>query len=316
MSGAFLNTNDPFFNLALEDHLLHNTNDEFFLLYINQPSILVGRHQVIYREVDIFEAENLNIPVIRRISGGGTVYHDPGNLNFSFIRNTTEGKQVDFELNTKPVIEFLKTIGITALLTGKSNITVNGLKISGNAEHVFRKRVLHHGTLLFNTSADIMRRLIRSETLNYQTGAVASNRAEVANISDLTGRFDSVHSFASSLFEFVAGSLDIHEDMNFGNTRNDAPGLLADSRYRTWEWNYGFTPPYTFRNTFAAFDCSNILEMNVRDGIIWKCSISGSEKLSLFAKTLIGCRHYHIELREKLTGSGIPVTEDTIRFFF
>lgn len=316
MSGAFLNTNDPFFNLALEDHLLHNTNDEFFLLYINQPSILAGRHQVIYREVDIFEAVNLNIPLIRRISGGGTVYHDPGNLNFTFIRNTSEGKQVDFELNTKPVIEFLKTIGITSMLTGKSNITVNGLKISGNAEHVFRKRVLHHGTLLFDTSFDIMRRLIRAETMNYQTGAVASNRAEVVNIRNLTDRFDSVHSFASALFGFVAGRLNIQKDIKVDNNLNDAIGQLAESRYRTWEWNYGFTPPYTFRNTFTACGCNNNLEMNVRDGIIWKCSISGSEKLSSFAKTLIGCRHCYDELNEKLTGSGIPETEDILRFFF
>lgn len=315
MSGALLNTHDPFFNLALEDHLLHNTREEYFLLYVNDPSVVVGRHQVIFREVDIFEAENLNIPVIRRISGGGTVYHDHGNINFTFIRNTSEGKQVDFELNTKPVIGFLNSIGIPAKLTGKSNITVDGLKISGNAEHVFRDRVLHHGTLLFRSSVETMKRLLRDESQAYTTGAVASNRAQVVNIRNLTDRFDSPDAFSAALLKYVAGNINGLEVIKHIGMQEDAE-LLAASRYRAWEWNYGYTPPYTFKSNFHALGSQNTLEMSVRDGIIWKCSIAGSERLSLFAKTLIGCRHDHREMREKLSGSDLTLPEETIKLFF
>ncbi|NMC40835.1 MAG: hypothetical protein GYA43_06645, partial [Bacteroidales bacterium] len=264
----------------------------------------------------IFEAEHLNIPVIRRISGGGTVYHDHGNVNFTFIRNTDEGRQVDFELHTKPVIGFLNSIGISARLTGKSNITVEGLKISGNAEHVFRDRVLHHGTLLFRSSVETMKRLLRDETLTYTTGAVASNRAAVVNICDLTDRFDSPDAFSTALLEYVAGNINGLEIMNKDTGWHEAAELLAGSRYRTWEWNYGYTPPYNFRSTFPALGCHNILEMSVRDGIIWKCSITGTERLSSFAKTLIGCRHDYREIKEKLSGSDLTLPEETIKLFF
>jgi lipoate-protein ligase A len=149
-------SDDPSFNLAVEELLLKNRNNEYLILGINKPSVIIGKHQSAHREINTrFVTEN-NIPVIRRISGGGTVFHDKGNLNFTFIRQSEAGKQIDFRKYTKPVIDFLYSLGVEAKFEGKNDLKTDGLKISGNAEHVHRNRVLHHGTLLFSTSLEII----------------------------------------------------------------------------------------------------------------------------------------------------------------
>ena len=179
-----LETHDPFFNLALEEVLLKSRQEDYLILYINDPSVIIGKHQAAHREVNTkFITEN-KIPVIRRISGGGTVFHDRGNLNFTFIRQSEEGKQIDFRKYTKPVIDFLVSLGIDARFEGKNDIKVDGLKISGNAEHVYRNRVLHHGTLLFSSSIHMLKNSIRSDKSCYTTRAVDSNPASVMNLNE------------------------------------------------------------------------------------------------------------------------------------
>ncbi len=177
-----LKTHDPYFNLALEEVFLKCRDSEYLILGINDPSVVIGKHQVAHREVNTKFITRNNIPVIRRISGGGTVFHDGGNLNFTFIRESEEGKQVDFKKYTWPVIHFLNSLGINANLEGKSDIKVDGLKISGNAEHVYRNRVLHHGTLLFSSSINSLRNSIREDKSCYVTRAVNSNPSSVINL--------------------------------------------------------------------------------------------------------------------------------------
>lgn len=180
-----LNSTDPFFNLALEELLLRNRKEEYLLFYINSPSVIIGKHQVAHREADTEFIMKNEIPVIRRISGGGAVYHDRGNLNFSFIMQSKKGSQVDFRKYTKPVIDFIGTFGIDAKFEGKSDLTVNGFKISGNAEHVFRERVLHHGTVLFDTDIEMLNKSLRKNTSGYSTRAVKSNPSQVMNMKHL-----------------------------------------------------------------------------------------------------------------------------------
>src|SRR5512137_1221492 len=125
-------SHDPFFNLAAEEYLLHDRKEDFFILSVNDPSVIIGKHQVTHREVNTRFTTSRKIPVIRRISGGGAVYHDRGNLNFAFIRQSEHGKQVDFRYYTQPVIDFLGSLGVAAVFGGKNDLTVDGLKISGN----------------------------------------------------------------------------------------------------------------------------------------------------------------------------------------
>ena len=182
-------TTDPFFNLAIEELLLKSYNEEYLLLYVNSPSVIIGKHQSGHREVNTrFVYEN-QIPVIRRISGGGTVFHDSGNLNFCFILRSEQGKQVDFRKYTQPVIDFLASIGVNASFEAKNDLKVDGLKISGNAEHIHGDRVLHHGTLLFSTSLDMLRKSIRKDPSNYISRAVVSNPSPVTNLNGIINSF-------------------------------------------------------------------------------------------------------------------------------
>ncbi|MGQ9619823.1 MAG: lipoate--protein ligase family protein [Bacteroidales bacterium] len=316
MSGAILETYNPFFNLALEDFLLHERDGEYCLLYFNDPSVIVGRHQVIYRETDIFVAESLKIPIIRRISGGGTVYHDRGNLNFTVIRNSPKGKQVDFALHTRPVIEFLRNEGVEATLSGKSDITVDGLKISGNAEHVYRERVLHHGTLLFDTSLETMNLVIRNTTEHYSTKAIESNRIPVINLKGKISNINSADELARRMFDYLSEYFREMEIFKLTEEEKADVDSLADSRYRTWEWNHGFSPSYEFRNCFEADGIKHTLSMYVRDGIIWKCSIEGSDEMAFAAKQMIGCRHIFDDIKRIFELEHMKVDDAIIRKFF
>ncbi len=316
MTGALLNTNDPFFNLALEDYLLHKGEEESCFIYTNNPSVMVGRHQVIYLETNVFEAYNLDIPVIRRISGGGTVYHDRGNLNFSFIRNSEAGMQVDFAFYTKPIIEFLNQYGIPAVFSGKSDITVEGFKISGNAEHVYRERVLHHGTLLFNTSLETMKRLIRERSVFYNTKAVESNRSNVINLKGKIKGIESIDKLAEKLFEFMVDYFKITGTFELTGEAIAEITSLSDSKYRTWEWNYGLSPAYEFNSSFEWDGIPHSVNMYVRDGIIWKCNIEGSNEMSVAGKELIGCRHMYEDIKKILCGKFANIDNSIIIRFF
>ncbi len=200
-----LQTTDPFFNLAVDEYLLRNSKEDYLILGVNSPSVIIGKHQVAHREADTkFVSEN-GIPVISRISGGGTVYHDPGNLNFSFISQSTAGRQVDFRNTYLPVTEFLASAGVMADFEGKSDLKVNGLKISGNAEHVYRERVLHHGTLLFNTRLDVLKGSLRDDTSRYSTRAVDSNPSSVMNLKDVMNQIKDIEVLKSRMLTYFIG---------------------------------------------------------------------------------------------------------------
>ncbi len=316
MSGAILETHDPFFNLAVEDFLLHNCKGDYFLLSVNNPSVIIGRHQIIFREVDVFAAETLNIPVIRRISGGGTVYHDRGNLNFTFVRNSEKERQVDFERQMRPVIEFLNKEGMEAMMSGKSDITVEGLKISGNAEYVFRDRILHHGTLLFDTSPDIMKQLIRPVTDAYTTKAIESNRAAVTNLKGRLRNINTVDELASEMMRFMKDYFICIENLSFTDMELAEIKSIVEKKYMSWDWNYGFTPAYTFTSDFEIGGNTGRVRMFVKDGIIWECNITGSEKLALTGKMLIGRRHLFDDIKEVFLSEGVMISDEALKRFF
>jgi lipoate-protein ligase A len=311
-----LESSDPFFNLAIEEVLLKNRMDDFLILGINGPSIVIGKHQSAHRESDTMFAEMNRIPVIRRISGGGTVFHDSGNLNFGFIIQSESGKQVDFRRYTRPVIDYLATIGIEARLEGKNDLKIDGLKISGNAEHVFRNRVLHHGTLLFSSSLSMLRNAIRKDTSHYSTRAVASNPSPVMNLSDKVKIFDDISQFRAGMWDYFLRS--IPDAQPYILTVNDIEEAtaLASSKYRTWEWNYAYGPEYSF-NTAFRFENSNILfSITVKEGIISECEIQGSGRLPSVAEKLIGCRHMPYDMLKLFYGAGIAIAKEDIYLFF
>jgi lipoate-protein ligase A len=304
-----LNSTDPFFNLSVDEYFLKNSNGEYFILSINDKSVIIGKHQSAHRETDTKFITRHNLPVVRRISGGGTVFHDPGNLNFTFILNSNEGKQIDFRKYTLPVIGFLSSIGIDAKFEGKNDLKTGGLKISGNAEHIYRNRVLHHGTLLFDSDIELMRGTLRKDTSKYETRAVRSNPSSVTNlvrvINNADNHFDTIHEFKSRMLDWFLNNSPGSGVVDLSDKEIEDIKSLAETKYRTWEWNYAYGPEYHFSTSFEYDKTVSYCSLFVKDGIIWEIEIKGSMELERAGKELIGCRHMPYDIQQVLEKENI-----------
>lgn len=235
---------NPYFNIACEDFLLKNFKDEIFFIYRNDASLILGKHQNAFSEVNHRFVEKMKIPVVRRISGGGTVYHDPGNLNFCFITTPSPGEDlVDFKKHTSPIIASLATYGIEAKLGSRNELTVDGKKITGTACHVSRGRVLHHGTILYNANLDHLEESINGDIERYQDKAVKSVRSIVTNIAEKIGAKPDVDKFIAELFEKITNNMG---GTIFDITKDQVAVIdksIAD-KFNTWDWNYGYSPRF------------------------------------------------------------------------
>lgn len=300
MQCIILPSSDPYFNLAADEFLLRNSGDEFFLLSINERSVITGKHQIPHRETDTRFITEHGIPVIRRISGGGTVFHDPGNLNFTFILNSSEGKQIDFRKYTLPVISFLDSLGIDARFEGKNDLKVGGLKISGNAEHVFRNRVLHHGTLLFSADLDFLGRCIRKDTSVYETRGVSSNPSPVTNLAGMLGSIRDTFHFRDLMIKWFLANQPGSFISSISDNETSMISELSETRYKSWEWTYAYGPPYRLRKVFNYGGKEASCDLSVKDGLIIKCNLTGDGDLEKAGKKLEGCRHIVRAVREIL----------------
>jgi lipoate---protein ligase len=310
-----LESNDPFFNLAADEYLLKSRREDFLVLSVNSPSVIIGKHQVAHREIDTAFTDANNIPLLRRISGGGAVFHDEGNLNFSFILQSTQGHQVDFQKYTRPVIEFLLTLGVDARFEGKNDLKVDGRKISGNAEHVFRQRVLHHGTLLFATNLQLLRNSLRKDASSYSTKGVSSNPSPVMNLNEILPGM-SMNDFTTGLLEFFLRSENGNSLINLTPQENLEILSISESKYRKWDWNYAYGPEYTLSRKFSYNEAEHQLSLSVRDGIIRDCKIDGTEPMASIAKKMTGHRHMPGDLEQLLKGEFANMGRTDIYSFF
>ncbi len=285
---------DPYFNIAAEEYILKNFKEDLMMLWQSKPSVIIGKHQNALTEVNFEFIEKNNIPFIRRISGGGTIYHDLNNINYTVIR-TGERKDrlIDFREFLKPLIDFLTTIGIHASFEGKNNLIISGKKISGNAAHVFKNRILHHGTLLFSTDLEILEKTLIPLRLNIEDKAVQSIRKVVTNISDNLTKKLSVGEFKVLLQEYLFKYHDVSEIVNLNESDILAINKLADEKYRQWKWNYGYSPKYTFRNETN----HGQIKIEVKNGMIAGASvIPDTADLKLITEKLIGLPHRKSEI--------------------
>ena len=293
-----LQFHDPCFNLAVEEYLLRNKMEEYLILGINSRSVIIGKHQSTHREIDTRYITEQNIPVIRRITGGGTVFHDMGNLNFTFIRECEPGKQVDFRRYTQPVIDFLASRGVEAKFEGKNDLRVNGLKISGNAEHVFRNRVIHHGTLLFSASLETMKNSLRKDTSCYKTRAVESNPSSVSNLKQFLPGITDVFELRDTMLNYFLKTIPGAMKGKITDKEKSEISFLADSKYRSWEWNWAYGPDYKVVKQFDHHGNRVLCRLTVKDGLISDCVLEGHPALAVIADRLIGCRHMVDDIKD------------------
>jgi lipoate-protein ligase A len=285
---------DPYFNLAAEEYFLKNFQEDFFMLWRSRLSVVVGKHQNALAEINHEFVQKNRIPVARRLSGGGTVFHDPGNVNFSFIRNVEKISEVNFTVFAIPVVEALKKLGVEAYSTGRNDLLIDGKKISGNAEHVHKKRVLHHGTLLFNSHLDALKGALKVDLSKFEDKAVQSNRSEVTNISNYLLKPISVEEFTDFLFSEI--SQNYPEFQVYEPTLDDLEAIqkLSTEKYQTWDWIFGYSPRYRFTNKLETENGVINICLLVEKGLFAEVSVSGaiSDELSQkIVKALVGCRH-------------------------
>ncbi len=294
---------DPFFNLALEEYLLRHTSFESFMLWRSEPCIVVGKHQNALSEVNFPYVYENDVVVARRLSGGGTVFHGPGNLNFTFIRNGEPGRLIDFKKHTAPIIDFLNDMGVQATFEGKNDLRVHGLKISGNAEHVYKNRVLHHGTLLYDADLSMLNEAIMVKAGRYQDKSVQSVRSRVANVSGFLTDPPGFNQFREMLAgwltsyfkENIDGRHEIVEAYRLNPEEISLIEKLASEKYAQWDWNYGYSPDYRFSGSSMIEGEPIGLELFVSKGGIRKASLTGpvaDNRWQQFAGDLSGCRHH------------------------
>jgi lipoate---protein ligase len=269
------NITDPRLNLALEEFLLrHVSVDESILLfYVNEPAVIVGRNQNTIEEIDPDYVNAQDIHVVRRLSGGGAVYHDLGNLNFSFI--TPDKKYLtDFKRFTLPVVQVLGELGVAAELRGKSDIFAAGKKISGNAQYSTAGRMLSHGTLLFDSDLERLLKALNPRQLQIESKAVQSVRSRVTNIRELLAKPLTMAEFKEAL---LLGLFDRQPPPAYDLSPADWETIrqIAADRYHQWDWNYGRSPKFSVQKAIAFPDGQLEMCISVRRGRIETIKFSG-----------------------------------------
>lgn len=264
---------DPYFNLAYEEYVLKNRRDgDYLLLWQNSPAVVVGRHQNTVEEVDLVAAEQYGIQVVRRETGGGAVYHDLGNLNFSFITAAGDPGSMAMEPFTAPVIKALEKIGIHAGLSGRNDLTVKGRKVSGNAQTIDHGRILHHGTLLFEADLELAQLVLRVRGEKFLSKSAKSVRSRIGNLKDYLpdGTAMGINGLKELLLREFGAVRDTLKPDELKRIQ-----ALAREKYRTWEWNYGESPEFniTNRRRFAG----GTLEAGIRveEGLIAEIRFCG-----------------------------------------
>lgn len=271
------NISDPHINLAIEEYALKNLdiNETFLLFYINEPSIIIGKNQNTIEEINTEYVEENGIHVVRRLSGGGAVYHDLGNLNFSFITKDDGESFHNFRKFTEPVVAALRKLGVNAELSGRNDLVVEGRKISGNAQFSTKGRMFSHGTLMLDSEIDAIVSALKVKKDKIESKGIKSVRSRVANISEFLPQKISIEEFRSMLLKSIFN--DSEEIPQYHLTEEDWKNIheLSKKRYQNWDWNYGRSPKFNLQHSHR-FPVGQIdIRLEVNKGNIENCKIYG-----------------------------------------
>lgn len=304
---------DPEFNLALEQYVFDflPKDDEYFMLWQNDKAIIVGKHQNSIEEIDRNFVEQNDIKLVRRLSGGGAVYHDLGNLNFTFIVDGKNLETIDFKLFCEPISRVLSSLGIESSLSGRNDITIDGKKFSGNSQYIKNSRVMHHGTIMFNSDLDVLTKALKVSKDKIESKGIKSIKSRVTNVYDYLKEEISLEEFKKIILKHIFQGQKIEpyklteEDFKLINE-------IKEQRYSTWEWNYGNSPAYTVTKSSRLEGVGKIdLFLLVEDGIIRSCKIYGDffsvKDPNEIEKKLVGIKDHRNSYEEALKNEDLSL---------
>jgi len=298
---------DPKLNLAVEEYILKHLNvehEDYFLFYINGPSIIIGKNQNTSEEVNLKYIEENGIDVVRRLSGGGAVYHDEGNLNFSFITKDDGNSFNNYKKFTQPIVDALKQLGVEAELTGRNDIQVGERKISGNAQFTTRGRMFSHGTLMFNSNIEEVVNSLNVSEEKMRSKGIKSVRSRVANITEFLEEEMAMERFVEALLHSI---YDGQEPERYVLRDEDWEIVqdISKERYANWDWNFGKSPKFDVESK-RRFPIGTIdVRLNVNKGTITEAKIYGDffgvGDIHDVEQALVGTRFERGAIREQLS---------------
>lgn len=320
---------DPRINLAIEEYLLKTMDVEkepVLLFYINQPSIIIGKNQNTIEEINTDYVEDNGIIVVRRLSGGGAVYHDLGNLNFSFITNDDGDSFMNYKKFTQPVVDALAKMGVNAELSGRNDILAEGRKVSGNAQFSTKGRMFSHGTLMFDTEIDAVVSALKVKKDKIESKGIKSIRSRVANISEFLKEQMTVEEFRLEILKSIFGG---EENIRYYElTEDDWANIhkLSEERYQTWAWNFGKSPRFNIQKTHR-FPTGGIdIRLEVNHGVMEEVHIFGDffgvGDMADIEQRLVGTNYDRAAIAKALADIDIPTyfggisTEDFLQLIY
>ncbi len=309
-------SNDPRYNLAFEEYCFKYlpADEDYVILWINGPAIIVGKNQNTLEEVDIDYVKNHDIKVVRRITGGGAVYHDLGNLNFSIIKNTGVNKKIDFKRYNIPILNALERLNIKAELSGRNDITIDGKKFSGIAQSMWRNRALNHGTLLFDTELDVLSKALNVKQDKIVSKGIKSVRSRVTNIKEFLDKDTTMESFRDILLKYIF-EFEGEEVLEYKLSDKEKKEIdkLFQEKYNTWDWNFGYSPQFNYKN-YKKFPFGAIeVRLHIKNGVIETCKFFGdffgSQNIEDLEETLVGQKYKEESLLSSIS------TEELKQYF-
>lgn len=272
------NCRDPHFNLALEEYAIKylDPSEDYVILWQNEPSVIIGRNQNTIEEINSKYINDNKINVVRRLSGGGAVYHDLGNLNFTFIVKNEKDVASNFKIFTEPVINALRKFNVQAEFSGRNDITIDGKKFSGNAQYYYGKRLLHHGTILFNSNLSVVQDALNVKQEKIESKGIKSVKSRVTNVHPYLQDEISINEFKDTLLKFFLND-ENYKEKEYLLSDNEITKIheLMKMRFSRWEWNYGESPEFDIQKGKRFTGGKLELRLNVSDGEIKKIKING-----------------------------------------
>ena len=301
------NTN-PYFNFALEEYLLKKTDKDLFRLWMCDPCVSVGKNQNTISEINSDYVRKNSIPIVRRQSGGGAVFHDLGNLNFTFI-SCNNNSFSDFKRFTQPIIDLLKTLGINAEFSGRNDLLIDGKKFSGNAQYNYKNKVIHHGTLLFSSQISNLSNSLKVKPIKLESKGIKSVKSRVTNISEHLDKPMNISEFRDLVMNYVFSLNSNNSYFNLTEKDIENVNKLSKEKYSTWEWNFGNSPNYSLVNELRYIGGTLEFHLNVSKGFITDIKFFGDffgkKDISNVEDLLIGVKHEEESLKEKLNNINI-----------